>query len=58
MIQRFRASDKVTTVIVDGAVASAYRLAADTVVKSDGLPAFLGGNEAHRGHWSGELHTD
>jgi hypothetical protein len=49
LIQRFRAADKLTAVIVAGAVASAYRLVADTVVESDELLAFLGGNEAHRG---------
>ena len=48
LIQRFRAADKLTTVIVAGAVASAYRLVADDVVESDELLAFLGGNEARR----------
>lgn len=45
LIQRFRASDKFTTVIVAGAVASAYRLVADTVIESDELLMLLSVNE-------------
>lgn len=43
LIQRFRAADRFTTVIVAGAVASAYRSTADRVVESDAFVSMLHG---------------
>jgi hypothetical protein len=43
LIQRFRAADRYTTVIVAGAVASAYRSTADRVVESDAFVSLLHG---------------
>jgi hypothetical protein len=43
LIQRFRAADRFTTVIVAGAVASAYRSTADRIVESDAFVSMLHG---------------
>ncbi len=43
LVQRFRAADRRTTVIVAGAVAAAYREMADTVIQSFELLAMLAG---------------
>lgn len=43
LIQRFRAADRFTTVIVAGSVASAYRSTADRVVESDDFVSILSG---------------
>jgi len=43
LIQRFRAADKMTTVIAAGAVAFAYREMADSVVESNDFVAILNG---------------
>ncbi|KQR62329.1 antibiotic ABC transporter permease [Arthrobacter sp. Leaf337] len=44
LIQRFRAADKMTTVIAAGAVAFAYREMADSVVESHDFVAILNGS--------------
>lgn len=46
LIQRFRAADKMTTVIAAGAVAFAYREMADSVVESHDFVAILNGTTA------------
>jgi hypothetical protein len=43
LIQRFRAADRFTTVIVAGAVAGAYRSTADRIVESDAFVSMLHG---------------
>ena len=45
LIARFRAADRLTTVIVAGEVASAYRHMADSIVNADGFIAILNGRE-------------
>lgn len=46
LVQRFRAADRRTTVIVAGAAAAAYREMADAVVQSDELFSMLSGSAA------------
>ena len=46
LIQRFRAADRMTTVIAAGAVAFAYREMADSVVESHDFVAILNGTSA------------
>lgn len=46
LVQRFRAADRMTTVIAAGAVAFAYREMADNVVESHDFVAFLNGTAA------------
>ena len=53
LIQRFRAADKMTTVVVAGAVASAYRLVADTVVSSDEFLSSLAFNGSAKSELEG-----
>ena len=48
LIQRFRAADRMTTVIAAGAVAFAYREMADSVVESHDFVAILNGTTADR----------
>jgi hypothetical protein len=50
LIQRFRAADKMTTVIAAGAVAFAYREMADSVVESHDFVAILNGTTAEPIH--------
>lgn len=50
LIQRFRAADKLTTVIAAGAVAFAYREMADHVVESHDFVAILNGTTAEPIH--------
>ena len=46
LVQRFRAADRMTTVIATGAVAFAYREMADSVVESHDFVAILNGTSA------------
>ena len=46
LVQRFRAADRMTTVIAAGAVAFAYREMADSVVESHDFVAILNGTAA------------
>lgn len=46
LVQRIRAADRLTTVIVAGSVASAYRAMADHVVESDDLLELVGAGAA------------
>jgi NYN domain len=50
LIQRFRAADKLTTVIAAGAVAFAYREMADSVVESHDFVAILNGTTVEPVH--------
>ncbi|QDY90043.1 NYN domain-containing protein [Arthrobacter sp. UKPF54-2] len=50
LIQRFRAADRMTTVIAAGAVAFAYREMADSVVESHDFVAVLNGSAAESIH--------
>ena len=47
LVQRFRAADRMTTVIAAGAVAFAYREMADSVVESHDFVAILNGTSAN-----------
>jgi hypothetical protein len=50
LVQRFRAADRMTTVIAAGAVAFAYREMADSVVESHDFVAILNGTAAEPVH--------
>ena len=57
LIQRFRAADRMTTVIAAGAVAFAYREMADSVVESHDFVAILNGTAAESVHSVASVHA-
>lgn len=57
LVQRFRAADRMTTVIAAGAVAFAYREMADSVVESHDFVAILNGTAAESIHAVASVHT-
>jgi hypothetical protein len=56
LVQRFRAADRMTTVIAAGAVAFAYREMADSVVESHDFVAILNGTAAESIHAVASVH--
>ncbi|MEY9778284.1 NYN domain-containing protein [Arthrobacter sp. MW3 TE3886] len=57
LVQRFRAADRMTTVIAAGAVAFAYREMADSVVESHDFVAILNGTAAESIHAVASVQT-